>query len=88
MRNNGTKYFLFLDDSCEEICKSKAFVIKATTEDNVDIQQGGLEWDDELQNTHLFLQICRDMMQVILFSAQLGHGSELGDWYPDASSVT
>ena len=25
-KNNGTKYLLFFDDSCEEICNSKAFV--------------------------------------------------------------
>ena len=26
LKNNGTKYLLIFDDSCEEICKSKAFV--------------------------------------------------------------
>ena len=26
LKNNGTKYLLIFDDSCEEICISKAFV--------------------------------------------------------------
>ena len=26
LKNNGTKYLLIFDDSCEEICKSKTFV--------------------------------------------------------------
>ena len=30
LKNNGTKYFLIFDDSCEEICNSKAFVDIAT----------------------------------------------------------
>ena len=30
LRNNGTKYLLTFDDSCEEICNSKAFVDIAT----------------------------------------------------------
>ena len=30
LKNNGTKYLLFFDDSCEEICNSKAFVDIAT----------------------------------------------------------
>ena len=30
LKNNGTKYLLIFDDSCEEICKSKAFVDIAT----------------------------------------------------------
>ena len=29
-KNNGTKYLLLFDDSCEEICNSKAFVDIAT----------------------------------------------------------
>ena len=31
LKNNGTKYFLIFDDSCEEICNSKAFVDIATS---------------------------------------------------------
>ena len=30
IKNNGTKYLLNFDDSCEEICTSKAFVDIAT----------------------------------------------------------
>ena len=30
LKNNGTKYLLIFDDSCEEICNSKAFVDTAT----------------------------------------------------------
>ena len=30
LKNNGTKYLLLFDDSCEEICNSKAFVNIAT----------------------------------------------------------
>ena len=29
LKNNGTKYLLIFDDSCEEICKSKAFAVIA-----------------------------------------------------------
>ena len=34
IKNNGTKYLLIFDDSCEEICNSKAFVDIATAGDN------------------------------------------------------
>ena len=30
LKNNGTKYLVIFDDSCEEICNSKAFVDTAT----------------------------------------------------------
>ena len=30
LKNNGTKYLLHFDDSCEEICNTKAFVDIAT----------------------------------------------------------
>ena len=30
LKNNGTKYLLIFDDSCEEICNSKGFVNIAT----------------------------------------------------------
>ena len=30
LKNNGTKYLLFFDDSCAEICNCKAFVDIAT----------------------------------------------------------
>ena len=30
LKNTGTKYFLGFDDSCEEICNEKTFVVDAT----------------------------------------------------------
>ena len=33
LKKNGTKYLLIFDDSCEEICNSKAFVDIATLGD-------------------------------------------------------
>ena len=42
----------------------------------------------ELHNPHIVLfKFPRDVMQVSTLSAQLGVGSELVDWYPDAASV-
>ena len=98
VKNNGTKYLLLFDDSCEEICNSKAFI---------DIATAGRHWglstiyikhnffhqskqgrDVELQNTHNDLfKSPRDVMQVTTLSPQLGLGSELVDWYRDATSV-
>ena len=41
-----------------------------------------------LQNTHIVLfKSPRDVMQVTILSTQLGFGSELVDWYRDASFV-
>ena len=98
LKNNGTKYLLIFDDSCEEICNSKAFV---------DIAIAGRHWglstiyikhnlfhqskpgrDVELQNTQVVLfKSLRDVMQVTTLSTQLGLSSELVDWYRDATSV-
>ena len=98
LKNNGTKYLLIFDDSCEEICNSKAFVDIATAgrhrglttiyiKHNV-CHQSKLGRDVELQNTHIVLfKSPRDVMQVTTLSTQLGLGSELVDWYRDASSV-
>ena len=96
--NNGTKYLLIFDDSCEKICNSKAFVDIATArrhrglstiyiEHNL-FPQTKLGRDVELQNTHsILLKSPRDVMQVTTLGAQLGLGSELVDWYRDATSV-
>ena len=65
LKNNGTKYLLLFDDSCEAICISKAFVDIATTgrhrglttiyiKHNV-FHQIKLGRDVELQNTHIVL---------------------------------
>ena len=98
LKNNGTKYLLIFDDSCEEICNSKAFVDLATTgrhrglstiyiKHNI-FHQSKLGRDVELQNTHIVLfKSPRGVMQVTTLSTQLGLGSELVYWYRDATSV-
>ena len=98
LKNNGTKYLVIFDDSCEEICNSKAFVDIATAgrhrglsinyiKHNI-FHQSKLGRDVELQNTHIVLfKSPRDVMQVTTLSTQLGLGSELVDWYRDATSV-
>ena len=97
LKNNGTKYLLLFDDSCEEICNSKVFVDIATAgrhrglstiyiKHNL-LHQSKLGGDVELQNTHIILfRSPRDVMQVTTLGAQLGLGSELVDWYRDARS--
>ena len=98
LKNNGTKYLLIFDDSCEEICNSKAFFDIATAGRHRGLstiyikhnlfQQSKLGRDVELQNTHIVLfKSPRDVMQVTTLSTQLGLGSELVDWYRDATSV-
>ena len=96
--NNGTKYLLIFDDSCEEICNSKAFVDIATAgihrglstiyiKHNL-FHKSKLGRDVELQNTHnVLIKSPRDVMQVTTLSTQLGLGSELFDWYRYATSV-
>ena len=98
LKNNGTKHLLIFDDSCEEIWNSKVFVDIATAgrhrglsthyiKNNL-FHQGKLGRNVELQNFRLvlFKSPC-DVMQVTTLSAQLGLGSELVDWYRDATSV-
>ena len=98
LKNNGTKYLLIFDDSCEEICNSKAFVDIATTGRHRGLStiyikhnlfhQSNLGRDVELQNTHIaHFKSPRDVMQVTTLRTQLGLGSELVDWYRDATSV-
>ena len=98
LKNNGTKYLLILDDSCEEICNSKAIVDIATAGRHRGLStiyikhnffhQSKLGRDIELQNTLIVLfKSPRDVMQVTTLSTQLGLGSELYDWYRDATSV-
>ena len=98
LKNNGTKYLLILDDSSEQICNSKAYFNIAT-----DGRHRGLSTtyikhnlyhqskrgrDVELQNTPIVLfKFLRYVMQVTTLSTQLGLGSELVDWYRDATSV-
>ena len=98
LKNNGTKYLLKFDDSYEEICNSKAFADIATTGrlwglstiyiKHYFFHQSKQGRDVELQNTHIDLfKSPRDVMQVTTLSTQLGLGSELVDWYWDATSV-
>ena len=98
LKNNGTKYLLIFDDSCEEVCNSKAFVDIATAGRHRGLStiyikhnlfhQSKLGRDVELQNTHIVLfKSPRDVMQGTTLSTQLGLGSELVDWYRDARSV-
>ena len=98
LKNNGTKYLLLFNDSCEAICNSKAFVDIATagrhrslstiyTKD-IPFHQSKLGRDVELQNTHIVLfKSPRDVMQVTTLSTQLSLGSKLVEWYRDATSV-
>ena len=75
LKNNGTKYSLFFDDSCEDICNSKASVDIATAGRHRGLStinmkhnlfhQSKLGRDVELQNTHIVLfKSPPDVMQV------------------------
>ena len=98
LKNKGTIYLLIIDNSCEKICDSKAFVDIATAgrhrglstiyiEHNL-FHQNKLGRDVELQNTHIdLIKFSLDRMQVTTLSTQLGLGSEILDWYRDATSV-
>ena len=90
LKDNGTKYLLVFDDSCEELCNSKAFVDIAAAGRHRGLctiyikpnlfHQSKLGRDVELQNTHIVLSKSpRDVMQVTTLSTQLGLGSELVD---------
>ena len=98
LKNNGTKYLLIFRDSFEEICNSQAFVDIDTAGRHRGLSiiyikhnlfhQSKLGRDVELQNTHnVLFKSPRDIMQVTTLSTQLGLGSELVDWYRDATSV-
>ena len=98
LKYNGTKYLLFFDNSCAEICNSKEFVDIDTAgrhrgfstiyiKHNL-FHQSKLGREVELQNTHIVLfKSPRDVHQVATLSVQLGLGSALVDWYRDATSV-
>ena len=90
LKNNGRKNLLKFDDSCEEICNSKAFVDISTAGrhkglstiyiKHILFHQSKLGRDVVLQNTHIVLfKSPRDVMQVTTLSTQLGLGSELVD---------
>ena len=98
IKHNGTKYLLIFDDSCGKVCNSKVFVDIATAgrhrglstiyiKHNV-FHQSKLGRDVELQNTHTVpLKSPRHVLQITTLSTQLSLGSDLVDWYRDATSV-
>ena len=99
LKNNCTKYLLIFDKSCEKILNSKGFLDFATAErhrglstiyNNYNLfHQSKFGPHDELENTHIVLfKSPRDVMQITKLSAQLALGSELVDWYRDATSVS
>ena len=65
LKNNGTKYLLKFDHSCEEICNSRAFVDIAAAGRHQGLStiyikhnlfhQSNLGKDVELQNSHIVL---------------------------------
>ena len=98
LKDNGTKYLLFFDDCCEEICNSKAFVEIATAGRHRGLStiyikhnlfhHSKLGRDVELQNSHIVpFKSPRNVMQVTTRSTQLGLSSELVDWYRDETFV-
>ena len=96
--DNGAKYLLIFDDSCEEILNSKQFVKTATAgrhrglniiyiKHNV-FHQNKLGRDVELQNTHIVsFKSPRYVLQINTLSQQLCLGSQLKEWYQDATFV-
>ena len=83
LKNNGKKYLLIFDDSCEENCNAKAFVDNATAGRHYGLStiyikqnlfhQNKLGRDVELQNTHIVLSRSPlDVMHGSALSAQLG----------------
>ena len=98
LKNNGTKYLLFLDDSCAEICTSKEFLDIATASRHRGFitnyikhnlfHQSKVGSDVQMQTTHIVLfKSPRDVNLVATLSVQLGLGPSLVDWYRDATSV-
>ena len=98
LEDNGLNFFLAFDNSCEVICKSKAFVDFATAGRHLGLStihfkhnlfhQNKLGRHVELQNTHIVRCTSpRDVMQASTLSAQLRLGSEPDDWFRDVTSV-
>ena len=82
LNNNGTVHLLIFEDSCEEICNSKAFVDIATAGTHRGLStiyikhnlfhQSKRRQDVELQSTHFILfKSPRDMMRISTLSAQM-----------------
>ena len=98
LENNGNKYLLIFNDSCQEICNSRDFEKIAVAgrhrglstiyiKHNL-IHKSKLGRDIENQSIHIVLfKSPRDVLQVGRLSVQLGLGLSLVDWYKDATSV-
>ena len=85
LKNCGTKYSLIFDDSCEEICNSKAFVdiatagkhraLSTTYIKHIFFHQSNLGRCVELPNTHIVhFKSPRDVTQVTTLGAHLSLG--------------
>ena len=75
LKNNGTKYLLKFDDSCEEICNSKAFADIATAGRHRGLSTIYIKHNLFHQIFHIvFIKSPCDLMQVTTFSTQLGLG--------------
>ena len=96
--NDGKKYLLIFDDSCEEISSSKDVVKIATAGRHKGLStvyikhnlfhQSRLGRDIEQQNTHIVLfKSPRDVLKINKLSQQLRLGSQLKDWYTTALST-
>ena len=94
--NDGTKYLLIFDDSCDEICRSKDFQTIATAGRHRGLNvlylkhnlfhKSPLGRDIELQLTHIVIfKNPRDIHQIKILGRQLGLGNELDVWYKTAT---
>ena len=90
LKNNGTNNLLIFDDSCEDICISKAFVDNATAGRHCGMStihirhnlfhQNKLGRDLELQNTQdVLFKSPGDLLPISTLSVHLELGSELVD---------
>ena len=95
---NGGSYLLVFDDSCEELFKSKDFLMIATAGRHKKLgvvfikhnlfHKSSFGRDIELQLTHIVLfKNPRDVNQVNHLARQLGLAGELDKWYKDSTEV-
>ena len=92
------QYLLIFDNSCAEDCNLKEFVDIASAgrycglstiyNKHTLFHQSKLGRNFEIQKAHIVpFNSPRDVIQVSTLSTQMGIGSELDDWYLDATSV-
>ena len=85
LENNGTQYLLIFENSCDEICNSKAVFgfgsagshrgLSAIHIKNNLFHQSKLGWDIALHNSHIgHFQAPRDVMPVSTLCLHLGLG--------------